>query len=251
MAITSNVSQFLQTVGQGVRPNLFLASFIVPKIPGLVSASTGTASSASRNLVFTAGGGGPDLVVDPNGLSTISTLCKSAALPSSNLGVIDVPFRGRTVKVVGDRTFDTWTATFINDSNFYIRNVMERWLSAMNTHVANTADLWTPVDGPAPIGTNSSNPNQKNNLGYTANITIQQLQRDNTVDGSPLRTYTLFSCFPTNVSQIDLAYDSNDQIEDFTVEFQVQYWQATAGGLPGQQSGSGNQNTQASIATIA
>jgi hypothetical protein len=88
---------------------------------------------------------------------------------------------------------------------------MERWMRAMNSHESNTAELIRP----------------QTNDGYTADIIVQQLERDATVTdpgGSVLRTYKLIQCFPTNVSQIDLAYDSNDQIEDFTVEFQLQYW---------------------------
>jgi len=217
MPVTSNVSTFLQTIGQGVRPNLFLATFNIPKI----------VSDSYKNIPFNGAGTTGNTGTGLTQSDTINVLCKSAALPSSNLGVIDVPFRGRTVKVVGDRTFDTWTATFFNDTDFLVRNTMERWLSAMNTHEANTADLWTPV---LP-GTNAAN--QVSPAGYTADITIQQLQRDAALGGDALRTYTLFSCFPTNVSQIDLAYDSNDQIEDFTVEFQVQYWQANAAGTIG------------------
>lgn len=195
MAITSSVSQFLGKVNQGVRPNLFLATINFPNSAGSVDLPTGTDEKELVNL-----------------------LCKSAALPASNLGVIEVPFRGRTVKVAGDRTFDTWTATFINDRNFQIRHAMERWMRTINAHEANTAELIVP----------------NTTAGYTADIFIQQLERDATAGGSILRNYKLVGCFPTNVSQIDLAYDSNDQIEDFTVEFQLQYWTVEApvsGGL--------------------
>jgi hypothetical protein len=187
MAITSNVRDFLGKINQGVKPNLFLATINFPNSAGAVGLPTGTDDKDLTNI-----------------------LCKSAALPASNLGVIEVPFRGRTVKIAGDRTFDTWTATFINDRNFVIRNAMERWMRSINAHEANTAELIVP------------NPN----AGYTADIFIQQLERDASVGGSVLRSYNLIGCFPTNVSQIDLAYDSNDQIEDFTVEFQIQYWTA-------------------------
>jgi hypothetical protein len=191
MAITSNVQSFLQSVQQGVRPNLFLASIVWPTTtqPGFLS--------------------GTDVELT-------NLLCKSAALPASQLGVIEIPFRGRTVKVAGDRTFDTWTATFINDREFKIRNGMEKWMQAINAHEANTAALSAP----------------STSTGYTADILIQQLERTADVSPNPLRTYKLYGCFPTNVSQIDLAYDSNDQIEDFTVEFQLQYWTAGAGSNP-------------------
>jgi hypothetical protein len=185
MAANSNVKDFLSKINQGVKPNLFYVNFNFP-------------ANLANKLT------GDDAVLT-------NLLCKSAALPASNLGVIEVPFRGRTVKIAGDRTFDTWTATFIGDRDFKIRGVMERWMRAMNAHEANTAELIKP----------------QTNDGYTADIVVQQLERDATVTdpgGSVLRTYKLIQCFPTNVSQIDLAYDSNDQIEDFTVEFQLQYW---------------------------
>ena len=90
MAITSNVSTFLNKVQQGVKNNLFLVEFEWPTL----------STKPDKDLC--------------------NMLCKSAALPASNLGVIEVPFRGRTVKIAGDRTFDTWTATVINDRNFTI-----------------------------------------------------------------------------------------------------------------------------------
>tara|TARA_Y100000022_G_scaffold126595_1_gene109586 strand:- start:118 stop:651 length:534 start_codon:yes stop_codon:yes gene_type:complete len=140
-------------------------------------------------------------------------LCKSAALPGSNLGVIEVPFRGRTVKIAGDRTFDTWTATFFNDKDFKLRSFFEEWANQINTHEANTSPLFKP----------------NNTDGYTAELKVRQLEKDDSAEGSSLREYTLFYCFPTNVSQIDLAYDSNDQIEEFTVEWQYSYFQAASG----------------------
>jgi hypothetical protein len=193
MAITSSVSSFLGKINQGVKPNLFLATINFPQ---------------GNNV-------GNGTTVDADGSDLVNILCKSAALPASNLGVIEVPFRGRTVKIAGDRTFDTWTATFINDRNFKIRSFMESWMAAINKHEANTAEFIVP----------------NNSAGYIADIKIDQLESDASEGGGILRSYNLIGCFPTNVSQIDLAYDSNDQIEDFTVEFQLQYWNST--GLTG------------------
>jgi hypothetical protein len=198
MGVSSNVNSFLQQVGQGVRSNLFQVSFY--GFPNIIDGA----------------GNQINLLTD-----TATYLCKSAALPSSNLGVIEVPFRGRQVKIVGDRTFDTWTATFINDTGFALRNAMEGWMAAMNSHTANTAQIYNPSIN----ATNATNVP----TNYTADIVVQQLARTGNADGGILRTYNLWGCFPTNVSQIDLSYDSNDQIEDFTVEFQMQYWTAAAG----------------------
>ena len=186
---SSNVSSFIQRVGQGVKPNMFMVDV---NFPGALSKSA-------------------------DDLETTNIMCKSAALPGSNLGVIEVPFRGRTVKIAGDRTFDTWTVTFFNDKDFKLRAFFEEWANKINTHEANTSELFVP---------NSS-------TGYTADLKVKQLEKDDTTTGSILRQYTLFYCFPTNVSQIDLAYDSNDQIEEFTVEWQYSYFKAEGGARAG------------------
>ena len=182
---SSNVSSFIQRVGQGVKPNMFMVDV---NFPGSLSKSA-------------------------DDLETTNIMCKSAALPGSNLGVIEVPFRGTTVKIAGDRTFDTWTVTFFNDKDFKLRAFFEEWANKINTHEANTSELFTP----------------NNSTGYTADLKVKQLEKDDTTTGSILRQYTLFYCFPTNVSQIDLAYDSNDQIEEFTVEWQYSYFKAEGG----------------------
>ena len=182
---TSNVSTFLQTIGQGVKPNMFLVDIKFPTDLGGASQALGT-----------------DLT---------NILCKSAALPGSNLGVIEVPFRGRTVKIAGDRTFDTWSATFFNDKNMEIRGLFEEWANLLNTHEANTAPRFLPNGGTE---------------GYMASLYVTQLEKDDQEGGSAIRTYELHHCFPTNISQIDLAYDSNDQIEEFTVEWQYSYFTA-------------------------
>ena len=187
MAI-NNVSTILGRIGQGVKPNMFLV-----------------------DVKF------PDTLDKTSEQELINVMCKSAALPGSNLGVIEVPFRGRTVKIAGDRTFDTWTATFFNDKDFKLRSFFEQWANSINTHDDNTAPLFTP---------NKSS-------GYMGELIVKQLEKDTSDGGSVLREYTLVHCFPTNVSPIDLAYDSNDQIEEFTVEWQYSYFTAKGGSRDG------------------
>ena len=131
-----------------------------------------------------------------------SFLCEAAQLPGSTIGTIIVPFRGRQLKMAGDRVFDVWTPTIINDTDFNVRDAMERWMNGMNAHSANTG-LNNPVD-------------------YEADLLVEQLDKD----GSVLKTYNFRGCFPTAVSPIDLAYATENDIERFTVEFQVQYWEA-------------------------
>ena len=187
MAINSNVNEFLQRIRQGVKPNMFVVNFEFP----------GTLAKCGTDVDLT------------------NILCKSAALPASNLGVIEVPFRGRTVKIAGDRTFDTWTATFGNDEDMRIRAFMEEWMGEINSHAGNKSALFTP---------------ETSGQGYMAHLLVKQLEKDATDNGSVVREYKLWHCFPTNISQIDLAYDSNDQVSEFTVEFQLSYWTADAGG---------------------
>ena len=140
-----------------------------------------------------------------------SILCKAAQLPASNIASIDVPFRGRIFKVAGDRTFDTWTVTVINDNDFKIRTAMEAWMQFTGQY----AD-----------GSGATDP-----ASYQVNADVIQFARQasalNKVDTTGLaeaKKYRFYGIFPTNISAIDLSYDTGDTIEEFTVEFQVQYW---------------------------
>jgi len=188
---TNNVSSFLSTINQGIKPNMFSVDI---SFPGDGTGEAANFSSTDKNLT--------------------NILCKSAALPGSNLGVIEVPFRGRTVKIAGDRTFDTWTATFFADANMEIRGLFEDWANSINSHEGNTAPRFLPNGGPT---------------GYMADLYVSQLEKDAELGGSVIRTYQLHHCFPTNVSAIDLAYDSNDQISEFTVEWQYSFFTASKG----------------------
>jgi hypothetical protein len=187
--MTTKLNNFLSKIGEGVKPNMFVVDVSWPT----------------------------DLENKPEGdnRELVNLLCKSTALPASNIGVIEVPFRGRTVKIAGDRTFDTWSATFFNDKDFKIRSYFEKWLEQINTHESNNAPLFVPTNSTA---------------GYMATVKVKQMRKDDRESGSILRQYDLLHAFPTSVSQIDLAYDSNDQIEEFSVEFQYSYW--TSPGTP-------------------
>ena len=131
-----------------------------------------------------------------------SFMCKMASLPASMMGEIIVPFRGRELKIAGDRTFDVWNVQIINDTDFAIRDAMERWMNGMNGHTTNEG-ITNPTD-------------------YQADLIVEQLDKD----GSTSKTYNFRGCFPTAVSPIDLSYASENEIERFTVEFQVKYWES-------------------------
>ena len=129
-----------------------------------------------------------------------SFLCETAQLPGSTMGTIVVPFRGRQLKMAGDRTFDVWTVTIINDTDFAVRNAMERWMNGMNAHSANVG-LASPVL-------------------YEADLRVEQLDRA----GESIKEYVFRGSFPTDLSPIDLSYASTDEIERFQVTFQYQYF---------------------------
>ena len=148
----------------------------------------------------------PDAVaIDNDVLQKARFLVKAAALPASTIAPIDVPFRGRILKIAGDRTFETWTITVINDTDFVLRSAFEKWMNTINK----MSDGTGVVDPEA----------------YQKDATVKQLDRD----GSVLRSYKFWDIFPTNVSTIDVSYETTDTIEEFTVEMQVQWWEAAKG----------------------
>ena len=157
--------------GGGARPNLFKATLNFPAYAG-------------------------------GDVELSSFLCKTAQLPVSEMALVTVPFRGRQLKIAGDRTFANWTVTVINDTDFSVRDSLERWMNGINSHSANTG-LANPVD-------------------YEADLSVDQLDRN----GDILKTYNFRGCFPVNIGEIALSYETNDVIEEFTVEFAIQYWES-------------------------
>ena len=134
-------------------------------------------------------------------IEELAFLCKTTQLPAMNIPSFTVPFRGRQLKMAGDRTFDVWTVTILNDTDFAIRNPMERWMNGMNAHSANTG-LSTPI-------------------AYEADLLVEQLDRS----GDTLKKYTFRGSYPQDMSPIDLNYGTNDEIERFTVTFAYQYFE--------------------------
>ena len=132
-------------------------------------------------------------------------LVKAAALPSSTINPIEIPFRGRILKIAGDRTFETWTITVINDVDFVIRSAFEKWMNVINK-LDDATGLQNPDD-------------------YQKDAMVHQLDRD----GGILRSYKFWDIFPTNLSAIDMSYETTDTLEEFTVEMQVHFWEAFKG----------------------
>ena len=132
-------------------------------------------------------------------------LCKATSMPTQTIGSVDVPFRGRILKVAGDRTFEPWSVTVINDESFSVRTAFENWGRKIN-------DLQ--------FGNGVVEPQ-----AYMGSGTIQQLSRspEDTNESKVLQEYMVQDIWPSEIGSIDLSYESSDAIEEFTVTFQVQY----------------------------
>ena len=164
-------------IGGGARPNLFEVELAFPE----------------------------EIAIDNDVKEKARFLVKAAALPASNITPIDVNFRGRILKIAGDRTFDTWTVTVINDTDFAIRSAFEKWMNSIN-RLSDATGTNNPAD-------------------YQEDAYVHQLDRD----GSTLRTYRFYDVFPTQISQVDLSYETVDTIQEFTVELQVLYYESIKG----------------------
>ena len=135
-------------------------------------------------------------------------LIKAAEIPASNIGNIPVPFRGRVLPVAGDRTFDPWTVTIINDTNFVIRDAMERWSNSIN-------DIQTAQGTLSPEV-------------YQTSATVKQLSRGGKSETQAidvLREYNFVGIYPNVVSSIPLDYGATDQIEEFQVTFNYLFYE--------------------------
>lgn len=184
---TNNISGFVNAfAGGGVRTNLFM---VTGNIPGY-----------SNNRA-------------------ISFLCKAAQIPPSSLGTIEVPYRGRRIKLPGDRTFQDWSITIMSDANMSLRSAFEYWSAIFNSNVSNI----------------SSN----NFMQFMPTWSVTQLLRD----GEALRTYNFIGCYPSEVGAIDLSFENNDQIAEFPVTINYSWWEAAPGAaVPA--TGTGAENIQ-------
>ena len=183
-------------IGGGARPNMFEVNITLPE----QIAPTG--ANINEDMRF---------------------LVKAAEIPAANIGNIPVPFRGRVLPVAGDRTFDPWTVTVINDAQFNIRDAMEQWSNLINDLQFDVGDI-NPAD-------------------YQTKAEVFQLSRQSQGSGGQssgkggeiiqtLRTYNFEGIYPNAVSSIPLDYGATDQIEEFQVTFNYLYWTTDLPGLP-------------------
>ena len=131
-------------------------------------------------------------------------MCKGAQIPAATVEKVAVPFRGRIVNFPGDRSFEDWTMTVYNDTNFTVRDGFESWMNSMNTHLGN---IGLVMDN-AGYGT------------FLSDITVSQLNQS----GSIVKRYTLRNAFPTTIAAIALSYDQGQGIEEFDVTLAYDYW---------------------------
>lgn len=177
-----NISNFRSKLTGGARPNLFEVSVT---FPGLANLST-DATNVTNSFRF---------------------LCRAAAIPAFTLGIIEVPYRGRRIKVPGDRTYADWTVTVFNDENQNMRFAFDKWMKEINNPDATEAISTVGQD-------------------YRGTVDIKHLGSD----GAVTRHYKLYEAFPTDVSAIDLSYDNTDTVQEFTVTFQYHYLDAGLNG---------------------
>ena len=149
-------------------------------------------------------------ITPPTGIATgldvrrTSFLVTASSLPAQTLGEIAIPFRGRTIYIAGDRTFDeAWTVTFMNDTDFMIRNAIERWSNGINDLAAGTGVI-APAD-------------------YQTDLFVEHLDRDDTI----LKSYIFRNAWPLTITAIELTNEAADAIETFDVEWRYQHFEAS------------------------
>ena len=182
MAFQKSITDFKSVLqGGGVRPTMFQVELT---FPSSVTADTNLATQEGQFLI------------------------KAAQLPPSTVGFISVPFRGRQLKVSGDRAFADWNVTVLNDTSFLLRKAFEKWSELVQNH--NYALGSARLDE------------------YFANAIVRQLDRD----GTQLRAYRFEGIWPQQVDEIGLDFEARDTVEDYGVTFCVQYWSAIEDGDP-------------------
>ena len=144
-------------------------------------------------------------------IKEIMFACKAAAIPAMAVATVDVPYFGRVIKVPGNKTFDNWTVTIINDETFSIRNGFEEWIASMGTHIGNVQSAASSALTSALFG----------------QAEVRHYAKSGPSGDSPksIATYKFENIFPVTMSEITLGWDANDAIEEFTVEFAYDYWQ--------------------------
>ena len=149
------------------------------------------------------------LTARPNPPNQAGFLVKATTIPASTIGSYDVFYHGKTIHVAGDRSFDTWDTTIINDEDFGIRNTLEKWMSAISDHSLNTRDKGV------------FNTSQGDVAKYKSTVKVTQFSKA----GEELRSYRFKGAWPSSLSTINLDWGSQD-IEEYTCTWMYDSWSA-------------------------
>jgi hypothetical protein len=139
-------------------------------------------------------------------------MIQATSLPESQIDSIPVPYFGRTIKVAGDRKFQDWSVSVLNDEDFAVRTAMERWHNSVNS-----------------LETNLNLAQSSAPANYKVDSTVTQFSKL----GTPLRSYKFKGLFPVNIGSIELSWASTDQIETFPITFSYDYYEILNGGPTG------------------
>lgn len=129
-------------------------------------------------------------------------MCKGTQIPGSDLGNVPITYFGRAIKLAGNRTFPEWTTTIINDEDFAVHGGLTNWMNGINSHAGNERSF---------SGTD-----------YQVDAAVTQYKKN----GEIAKVITMVNCWPSAVAPIELAWETNDAIEEFSVTWQYDYWQA-------------------------
>lgn len=143
---------------------------------------------------------------------------KSSVIPGSQLGDSPVPYMGRMIHMAGDREYDPWRMTVINDEDFLVRNELERWHYAINRPVRNIRDF------------SSSNP-----ALYKSTAMVHQYSKVD--DVNPIRTWKLSGLWPAQIEEIAVSWEDQNRIQEFSCVFRYDYFEIV-GGNTGNMGGS-------------
>ena len=135
-------------------------------------------------------------------IEELAFLCRATSIPSMVIATIPVPFRGRSIKIAGDRTIPAWSITVYNDTNFKLRDAFERWQNGIN-NMSDNEGLTNPVD-------------------YQVDCFLDHLDRN----GNTIKSYTLRGVYPSNIASIPLDYEEAGNIEQFEVTLEYQFFDA-------------------------
>ncbi len=129
-------------------------------------------------------------------------MCKGASIPGGDIGVAEVAYFGRNIKLPGNRVYAEWTTTVINDEDFLTHHGITSWMDKINQFEANDYVNRDSIDQRVPAE-------------------VDQYGKG----GDIIHSVKMWNFWPSSISGIDLNWETNDSVEDFTVTWQYDYWE--------------------------